>query len=347
MLRAIVLSQNSQRNVTVDQPRIDAARVKAQADAALVFQRCGVVLLGSGSKRTARCPFHEDHRPSLSVNLDEKVYYCHACGHAGDLIDFVAECEDCSFREAAEHIAKWCGFELPLQSERPSQGYGQPSNGRSNNVARRVDKANLRPRAGGREYNRPLNFFLSLDPDHVYLKQRGLSGDVIAHFGLGYCSCGTMSGRICIPIHDCDDCSLVGYAGRWASEEVPEDTPRYRLPRGFHKNAVLYNLNRTSGHEHLVIVEGFFGVFALFALQVPAIALMGRTLSPRQEELLQESGAERLTLLLDGDGPGKTATTELMPRLARKFFVYAPDLPDNAQPDTVDSDILRAILHLP
>ena len=30
-----------------------------------------------------RCPFHDDTHPSLSINLDEGWYKCHACGEGG------------------------------------------------------------------------------------------------------------------------------------------------------------------------------------------------------------------------------------------------------------------------
>ena len=37
----------------------------------------------------ARCPFHDDHSPSLKLNED--YYYCFGCGEQGDVIDFTAK----------------------------------------------------------------------------------------------------------------------------------------------------------------------------------------------------------------------------------------------------------------
>ena len=31
------------------------------------------------------CPFHDDHQPSMSINLDKGVWYCHTCGIGGGL----------------------------------------------------------------------------------------------------------------------------------------------------------------------------------------------------------------------------------------------------------------------
>ena len=53
-----------------------------------------------------------------------------------------------------------------------------------------------------------------------------------------------MSGRVVIPIHD-DSGQLVAYAGR----AVDGSEPRYKLPAGFHKGQVLYNLHRVIAPE--------------------------------------------------------------------------------------------------
>ena len=137
---------------------------------------------------------------------------------------------------------------------------------------------------------------------------------------------------------------LVAYAGRWASNEVPPSVPKYELPRGFEKRRVLFGLNRVAGVEHVVVVEGYWSVFRLHALNIPAVALMGRTLSPEQETLLIDSHVRMVTLLLDGDKPGREATDELLPRLARPFFMRVISLLDGEEPDTVPEQFLVEIL---
>jgi 5S rRNA maturation endonuclease (ribonuclease M5) len=42
----------------------------------------------NGSQGTARCPFHADHRPSLSVNAELGLFYCHGCKAKGTTADF-------------------------------------------------------------------------------------------------------------------------------------------------------------------------------------------------------------------------------------------------------------------
>ena len=87
-------------------------------------------------------------------------------------------------------------------------------------------------------------------------------------------------------------------------------------------------------------------MFRLHRLGVPAVALMGRTLSAEQEELLGRAGVQFLILLLDGDVAGRSATAELLPRLAEEFFVRVPTLPDGEAPDTVGEEILTAAVRL-
>lgn len=48
----------------------------------------------------ARCPFHEDHRPSLSVTSDTGAFRCFSCGARGDLAALIAKVEGISPREA-------------------------------------------------------------------------------------------------------------------------------------------------------------------------------------------------------------------------------------------------------
>jgi DNA primase len=248
---------------------------------------------------------------------------CFACGEKGRILDFVARMENCAIGEAARLLADWC--DVSGASPAPKT----------------EEKVRREPTAE----NRPLGFILSLDPDHPYLAERGMSEDTVARFGLGYCDRGIMKGRVCIPIHDVDG-RLVANAGRWPGSNPPPEEPRYRLPRGFRKRLVLFNYHRVRDATRLVIVEGCWSVFRLDALGIASVALMGRTLSDEQEEIIRRSHADNVTLLLDGDEAGRAATEEILPRLARHMFVHAPTLPDGAEPDTMDEDTLLTAIRI-
>ena len=56
-----------------------------------IFEERGVKVQGGGKQRMAKCPFHEDKSASLSINVDTKVWKCHAgCGQ-GSVIDAIAK----------------------------------------------------------------------------------------------------------------------------------------------------------------------------------------------------------------------------------------------------------------
>jgi DNA primase len=114
--------------------------------------------------------------------------------------------------------------------------------------------------------NPPLKVALkSLDPNHAYLQERGFAPETIAAFGVGMCTGkGIMASRIAIPIHN-EPGELVAYAGRWPGE-LPEGEGKYKLPMGFHKSLVVYNLHRAREHAKdagLIVVEGFFDAMRL------------------------------------------------------------------------------------
>jgi len=37
---------------------------------------------------TARCPFHADHHPSLSIDAERGLFFCHGCGAKGNFVQF-------------------------------------------------------------------------------------------------------------------------------------------------------------------------------------------------------------------------------------------------------------------
>jgi DNA primase catalytic core len=50
------------------------------------------------------CPLHPDTHPSFYVNACKNLFYCHGCGHGGDLIRFVELFLHVSFRQSVAHL---------------------------------------------------------------------------------------------------------------------------------------------------------------------------------------------------------------------------------------------------
>jgi hypothetical protein len=68
----------------------------------------GMRLKGCGEWRTALCPFHNDHNPSLRINLASGGFICMACGaHGGDVLEFHRKRHDMTFLEAVRALGAW------------------------------------------------------------------------------------------------------------------------------------------------------------------------------------------------------------------------------------------------
>ena len=199
--------------------------------------------------------------------------------------------------------------------------------------------------------NPPLKFALkSLDAAHPYLTERGLTTETIAHFGVGFCTGkGIMAGRIAIPIHN-EQGELVAYAGRWPGEP-PEGEGKYKLPAGFHKSLVVYNLHRArdfAKDSGLIVVEGFFDCMRLYQAGIPnVVALMGSSLSDEQETLLVAAvGPQgKVALMFDEDEAGWKGREEALSRLSSRVHVKVVGLgEEGTQPDGVSAETLARYL---
>lgn len=67
-------------------------------------------LIGGGDWRTAHCPFHDDHDPSLRVNVVTGAFKCFPCGASGgDVLAFHMLNHDLDFFQAAKALGCWRG----------------------------------------------------------------------------------------------------------------------------------------------------------------------------------------------------------------------------------------------
>ena len=85
-------------------------------------ERYGLPVNRSGM---ARCPFHEDHNPSMKV--DDR-FYCFGCLASGDVIDFTSKLFGIGLKDAAEKLAEDFGIDskVPTQSD-ISNCHAEPS----------------------------------------------------------------------------------------------------------------------------------------------------------------------------------------------------------------------------
>jgi DNA primase len=322
-----------------------------------VLSHYGIAPHGAGDQIKVICPFHDDNKPSCGVNIVKHVYNCFACDAGGNALDFIAHMEGLDpskttdLRKAAFIAAETFGIDQAL--ERPANGRAKAKTDRSAEPVKAKTKKTGQskpPQKAEKDKpvkpsNQPLTFELKLDHKHPFIKARqeqiGFKKKLVKQFGVGFANKGMMKDRICFPIHN-DQGELIAYSGRWASDDLPEDVPRYLLPKGFEKSKVLYNLHRVleQGSETVVIVEGFWSVMRLHDAGIPCVSTFGDSLSEAQAYLLFEHGFEKVILIYDGDEGGRIGTASSLPILSEGLFVKMVMLEEGIKPDTMGDDIM-------
>src|SRR5215210_1463608 len=156
--------------------RIDFDDLRARADFRVVLAHYQLAPIGQGDQAKLPCPFHDDDRPSCSVNLGKGLWHCFAGCGAGNVLDFVhrMECRDgtaVSIRKAGERLAEICHLELKAPPGRQAGRRDAMETRTAPNTAEGPKRAATGPEAARSavpvpEANRPLHFGLTLDPTH-------------------------------------------------------------------------------------------------------------------------------------------------------------------------------------
>lgn len=346
---------------------IDFTELRARLsleDVLLGMYQLGERLKRSGRKLVGPCPIHGGDNPrAFQADLDKNVWYCHTgCRRGGNVIDFVAAIEKLPIRDAALKLhAAYLGgsasdapprapgasappVHVPRESPpsaRPTPPHATPVPPPSSATA--GDQADASDEAGAT--NPPLSLRLNLAHDHPHLiKDRGLSLDIVTRFGVGYCARGLLRGMIAIPIHD-EDGDLVAYAGRRLKSADIREHGKYKFPKGFRKELVLYNLERVKAlgmQEGLVLVEGFFSVLALAGHGIQnAVASMGCSLSEAQADLLAEY-TSHVSILYDGNEAGRGGALHAQSLLEKRNVPCTRILlPEGTEPENHPGRLLR------
>jgi len=240
--------------VTVNDNWVDFRELRQRLRFNDVLKSYGVQLKIRGDRATGFCPLpghprHEGKRrtPSFSAHLSRGLFNCFGCQAKGNQIDFACYMSgvDPADPAAVRRVA------LDLQSRFLGNDAGRCDEASAARSTRQITIPEIAvERPGGESalpivVNEPLQFTLKqLDAEHPYLKERGLTAQTIAHFGLGYCARGLMKGRIAIPLHDAAN-RLVGYAGRVVDDAtIDEENPKYRFPSAREREGKVYEFRR-------------------------------------------------------------------------------------------------------
>jgi DNA primase len=268
------------------------------------------------------CPIHRGDGPdAFHVNLARNVFHCFACDAGGTVLDFVAAMEHCSLFEAAQRLEAMLSSSAPMKLAQSEKEL----------VTER------------RRVSAPLNFALTgIDCAHPYLAERGITEKTAVEFGVGfYAGSGLMHRRLVVPIHNAAG-KLIAYCGR----SVDQTQPRYRVPKGFAKSEVLFNIHRAAatGETSIIVVEGFFDCMKVHQAGMRSVvALMGSALyEPQRRALL--SRFPQVILMFDGDITGRKASIAIAAKLGPNCPVQVVDLAVGIQPDQMSMEDIRRTL---
>lgn len=304
--------------------------LKQQTNIADIIQQF-VPLKRSGAGRfVCRCPFHNDHSPSMNVNPQMGIYKCFACGAGGDVFKFVMEHEKMDFKAAVEWVASATGFQLPE--------LGAP-------VAPEIAEE----RTLVRELNElAADWFVEQLPKSEkalnYIRTRHLSEETRHFFKVGYAPEGRegflsyaarngfsprqlveaglaverenggiadkFRDRLMFAIENLSG-KVVAFGGRvLEKQKKPKylNSPETAL---YKKGEILYGLSKAKNEipkaGSVVLVEGYFDMISLYQAGVKnVVAVSGTALTEKHAEILSRY-TKSAYLVFDGDEAGRKA----------------------------------------
>jgi len=133
-----------------------------------------LTLKKAGRNFVGLCPFHQEKTPSFTVNRDKQIFYCFGCGEGGNVIAFLMKIADKSFPEAIKDLANRTGVILPMISSSEAV--------RTNSLKERIIHFN---EIAARYFKSMLSSSAGLVA-RKYLQERGISGDTVKTFNIGY-----------------------------------------------------------------------------------------------------------------------------------------------------------------
>lgn len=308
--------------------RVDIAEVVGRY---VTLKKGGVNLMGL-------CPFHEEKSPSFTVSPTKQFYHCFGCGKHGNAIGFLMEYTGVGFIDAVKDLAQMAGMQVPQDNISPAQA--------AERQQRKEEKKTLA------DFNaqaaKAYKEHLKRAPEAIlYLKGRGVSGEIAARFQLGYAPPGEHALAAIFPDYAdpaLEDAGLViykeetgrrydrfrdrlmfpirngrgeciGFGGRIMGKGQPKYLNSPETPI-FHKGKELYGLFeakqaiRSKGYA--LVCEGYMDVVALAQWGFAnAVASLGTACTEHHVQLLLRH-TEHIIFSFDGDNAGRKAAAKAL-----------------------------------
>jgi len=322
-----------------------------------------VPLKKAGKDHKACCPFHDEKTASFTVSSSKQFYHCFGCGAHGTAIGFLMEYERMSFPEAVTELAARAGVPVPQDANDAVV----KSEGTADLLTMLEDAA--------RFYRTQLREHAHAPQAVAYLKNRGITGEIAAAFGLGFAPDGwdnlvrtlgrtaqerevlvqaglavrkdgggmydRFRSRVMFPILDYRG-RIVGFGGRVIDQSEPKYLNSPETPL-FHKGRELYGLYRAREairrEGRVLVVEGYMDVVALAQHGIDhAVATLGTATTPDHLNRIFRF-ARDVVFCFDGDRAGGEAAWKaldvILPLLSDDRQASFLFLPEGDDPDSL------------
>lgn len=288
-----------------------------------------IPLTNKGKNYFGICPFHDDHSPSMSVSPERQMFKCFTCGVGGNVFTFVSKYDDISFIEAVKKVAEYANIPLDIKNISKKESIHKKEYEIMDMVVK-IYQNNLNTINGkkAQEYlnkrnidDKTCNLFkigYALN-DNTYLynilskKYKNKELDDLGLINIsGVDGYDKFINRLMIPITD-EYNQVVGFTGRIIEKD--DTSPKYINTKEtsiYKKGHILFNYYNAKESakvlKNIIIVEGNMDAIRMYANGYQnVVALMGTSLTKEQIDLIKKLRAS-VTLLLDSDNAGETAT---------------------------------------
>lgn len=300
------------------------------------------------------CPFHDDHDPSLDVNDAKGLWLCRSAKcvsynkegepvkTGGDLITFARRLFGWSFMEAVQNICQIADIDVEPYLAKPTPEEIACEQAR-NSAAFKISQLEFLNEWPGKSISAETlqKFGVRKAPGHLVWR-----GDLEWERT-------EFDDMVIIPLFN-DESELVGWTTRSMGDSHESRNNPNNWP-GSQKDVLFgFALARSGlrGYDHkLILVEGQTDVMAMWSEGITnAVGLRGATISDGQWRILERWHTKEVTLCLDGDEGGRTATRTITERRwnSPSIVLSVAELPDSADPDSMiaSGDVLSLMLAL-
>lgn len=266
------------------------------------------------------CPFHQEKTPSFTITPEKGIFYCFGCGRGGNLITFVMEKENVSFKEAIEILANYAGIKISKSKNQVDNKYFKLLEDLHKNYREfllsnegSIYRDYLLKR--GVSNDSIIKFQIGASPDNsqwIYNKFREFQEDLLF---LGVIKKSEhqyydfFRNRIIFPIFNTNN-EIIGFGAR----VLDDSKPKYLNSQEssiFHKGSTLYGinfaLNAIKKYDFAFITEGYLDVIGLHQIGIEnVVAPLGTSFTEEHKKLITRY-TKKIVLMMDGDEAGRNS----------------------------------------